>query len=547
MTGTSTNTIDISLRGFEPCEIGLPDKFTEFRQEQIEAVEQIVNSTKRVDALGLPTGAGKSLVALAAAKVTGLRTIVLTPAKGLQEQYLKDFESAGLVDIRGRSNYQCGDYANLNCRSGPHEGCRLTKGAGCVYDCARAKALASDLVLSNYAYWVHSNSPKVTANDKGLASGVGMLILDEAHRAPEELSKSLQVQLRESWLASLGWRHERTDDLGYWVGFAAEHGKLIEEEIRTTTKELRATSAQGKKMVLRNRLYAYEELAAAFGNLIRMRPDEWVCEMRVGTKWGRQWDFDCVWPGAWASSRLFCGVSKVVLMSAILRPITLAMLGVKKEDYEFREWGRVFPAHQTPIYHIPTVRLNHKIDEDGIDKWVKTIDEIIASRLDRKGIIHTVSYQRQQQLLQKSRFAKHMVTNTTAPDSESASEVVRKFKDMAAPAILVSPSFSTGWDFPGREAEWQIIGKIAFPESRSKVMQARKARNEQYINYLAMQDLVQACGRGTRSAQDRCEVFVVDDNIEWFLWRNKSLAPKWFEVRKVMSIPQPGPRVSADL
>jgi Rad3-related DNA helicase len=59
---------------------------------------------------------------------------------------------------------------------------------------------------------------------------------------------------------------------------------------------------------------------------------------------------------------------------------------------------------------------------------------------------------------------------------------------------------------------------------------------------MVMQDLIQACGRGTRAADDRCEVFITDDNIGWFLWRNKSLAPNWFEVRTVREIPPPGKR-----
>src|SRR4051812_11451789 len=47
----------ISLAGFTPEELGLPaDRFPEFREIQVEAIEQIANGEKRFQALCLPTG-----------------------------------------------------------------------------------------------------------------------------------------------------------------------------------------------------------------------------------------------------------------------------------------------------------------------------------------------------------------------------------------------------------------------------------------------------------------------------------------------------------
>ena len=90
----------ISLDGLEPSELGLPSKFTSFRSAQIEAIEQIVNSEKRVVGLCLPTGSGKSLVAMGAAKAGGLKTVICTATKGLQEQYLADGRECGMVERR---------------------------------------------------------------------------------------------------------------------------------------------------------------------------------------------------------------------------------------------------------------------------------------------------------------------------------------------------------------------------------------------------------------------------------------------------------------
>jgi len=46
-----------------------------------------------------------------------------------------------------------------------------------------------------------------------------------------------------------------------------------------------------------------------------------------------------------------------------------------------------------------------------------------------------------------------------------------------------------------------------------------------------METLVQECGRATRSATDKCEVLVIDDNWKWFIYQYKDLAPGWFRTR----------------
>lgn len=536
----------LSLAQFTPDELQLPAKFTSFRPEQIEAAETVLNTNKRFIGLCKPTGSGKSVSAMLIAKATGLRTVILTSTKGLQKQYEDDFSSSGLVDIKGKSNYQCGDLRNLSCRFGPLEGCRLTNGKGCSYECARDEARASQIVVTNYAYWVRINErgrgleapPEDGEDGERITNPVELLILDEAHRATEELSRNIQVSVRETWLREARLPVIKSDDLLEWQAYVSEHSESLDIELSAA----KATLKQRPNKLARDRVYVLDELLTAFAAIVRMNPDSWVLEMKPGTNWGRQFDFDCIWPGAFAESRLFLGVQKVVLMSATLRPVVMQMLGLKKEAYEFREWPRVFPANRTPIYNFSTVRMNHRVTDEQLREWLGGIDDIIASRKDRKGIIHTGSYARQQYLLAHSKHRDCFVVNTNVPESDSAADVVQKFKQMRAPAVLVSPSFSTGWDFPGRDCEWQIITKLAFPDTRSKVMQARKERSEQYINYLAMQDLVQACGRGTRFADDRCEIFIADSSVGWFMMQNKHLAPRWFDIRKVSELPPPGPR-----
>lgn len=522
----------ISLANFEPYELGLPEKFTKFRPAQIEAIEHFINDGFPFELLDLPTGSGKTLIAMAIAKALGMRTVVLTSTLGLQEQYLKDFAESGLVDIRGKNNYDCCN-VNATCRYGAHEGCKLCQGPQ-SYGESYKRAVWSPLVITNYAYWIRANE-KTRGLEPPPSEGenpVELLVLDEAHRASEELSRTLQVVLREAILKKHHIEFKRYDDVTYWLGWANSNQTSID----VMASEAKRAYKLKRTKVNKDRFYELDALKQVVDSLINIDVDTWVCEPRDIRLQGRQYAFDPIWP-ADHSRKLFCGVPRVLMMSATLRPIAARMLGIKKDLYRFRDWPRVFPAELTPIYHVPTVRLNHKATPEHITKWVERIDEIISGRLDRKGLLHTVSYDRQRYLLAHSKFARHMVANTSEPDSDSASEVFEKFKLLPAPSILVSPSFSTGWDFPGDDCRYQIIAKLPFPDSRNKLMQARLERNPQYVNSLAMQDLQQAAGRGTRSETDWCEVFIVDDSIGWFFQRNKALASRWFSITHVANVP----------
>jgi Rad3-related DNA helicase len=167
---------------------------------------------------------------------------------------------------------------------------------------------------------------------------------------------------------------------------------------------------------------------------------------------------------------------------------------------------------------------------------VVRIDQILRSRPDVKGIVHTVSYARKEFLMKHSRERERLMDH----NSHNTVERVRAFKGSSGAPVLVSPSVVTGWDFPYSECRFQIIGKVPFPDTRNAILRVRCRRDSQYRNYLTAQSLVQAYGRGMRAADDWCECFVIDDNIGWFLNHAGGLVPDWFRkvIRKHRTIPK---------
>jgi len=243
-----------------------------------------------------------------------------------------------------------------------------------------------------------------------------------------------------------------------------------------------------------------------------------------------------IWPAPFAEDVLFLDIPKVVFTSATVVRKTAKLLGIER-GIRVEEYPHSFPLANRPLTHLPTVRMNYKCGELENRLWMSKVDQIIRDRIGTKGIIHTVSYARRDMVLERSKFRDHMITH----NRRNTEDVVRKFKRSTAPCILVSPSMATGWDFPDDECRWQIIVKLPYPDTRGAILRARSDADKDFTAYLVMQQLIQATGRGVRSIQDWCETFITDNNITWFIERNKHLTVNWFRgaYRVHLTVPEP--------
>jgi Rad3-related DNA helicase len=231
---------------------------------------------------------------------------------------------------------------------------------------------------------------------------------------------------------------------------------------------------------------------------------------------------------------LWAGVPQVILLSATLYPYTLSLLGIPREKYDFKAFSNGWPKQNGLVYYIPTVKLSYKSDDAAYQKIVDRMDEIISGRLDRKGIIHTGSYARMRTLMERSKYSKYMLFNERAGDSTL---IANRFRAAKAPAILISPSFSTGWDFAYDSCEYQIIPKTPFPYSESRVMQER-CKDESYRTYLTLTAVSQMIGRGRRAADDRCETFILDNHFPGVFAKGERFMGKAFSMHKVATVPK---------
>jgi Rad3-related DNA helicase len=240
------------------------------------------------------------------------------------------------------------------------------------------------------------------------------------------------------------------------------------------------------------------------------------------------------------TSRLFAGVPRVLLMSASLSEFTLKLLLPPDLPYEYRAWPPVFPQDHAPVYHIPTVKLNWKSTDEDYALVISSMDKIIEGRLDRKGIVHTVSYRRAKTALTSSRFRHLFEWNDDAANLAAA---LSRFR--AQPGrILVTPSVEEGFDFPADQCEYQIVLKFPFPNETQRVIKERCAQIPGYRLHYAAQKIVQMRGRPIRSYHDRAEMFVLDNAVKQLSGpEGRSYLPSGFRIFTVNTVPKAPPKI----
>lgn len=513
-----------------PADLGLPAKFKSYRLPQRQALRWLNEECLYpLSAANLPTGIGKTALAISFAKLLGVKAAYLVATKALQEQVHDDFRSMGSVIIKGRANYVCPTYRN--CDAGTEAKCSIAGTTGCPYTCATERAKDSDLPVGNYAYWMYARKYTSGALERDFRP-IELLICDEAHTLEQQLSSFASVKVYQSEAARLGGRAWPKDgimdnplapvagsDGGQWVEWAHAKKKQLDSE----AGELDELDDDAKDLYDRcNKI------------------------LRMGSNWVWQFDdrtghatFEPIRLTGFASA-LFSGVPRILLMSASLTKFALKLiLPPDFGPYDYRAWGQVFNPANSPVYHIPTRKLTRNSTDEDYQALIQMADQIIDNRLDRKGIIHTVSYARSRRALQYSRHAGRFIWNEK---SEDLKDRLGKFRDAPAGAILVTPSVEEGFDFPADECRYQIVLKFPFPNEGQRVIKERCNQIPGYRLHYAAQKIVQMRGRPIRSYEDWAEMFVLDNSVAQLNSKEaKSYTPPGFRLFTVSKPPAPPP------
>jgi ATP-dependent DNA helicase DinG len=537
-----------------PTDFGAPKRFVSWRDEQVDAIERLMESEARFVCFNMPTGSGKSLTAKMAGTFLGVRSLTLTATKALQDQYRDTRLSTR--DLRGQANYEClavrrdgplrdygSRYSNRTmvdrgpCHVGIH--CWMRWG-GCEYfDAVRAAKECAENVTTNYDYWLAVGKSLRGGGEEQIGE-FPLLVLDEAHAAVDKTCEALRIKLPQAELYGMldlkpldvsvkveDWRIWAKDGLQRWG-----------DEMDRVSGELRGQYVDSETIA------EYKTLQQIGSELERVSEldGEWI----VGESWkGEHVTFDPVWPSSHTEELLFRGSERVLLLSATITEKTLDVLGVPKEEREFKEYPSPFPVARRPIYILtgdPAVipRVDFRMDEVSERQWMSIIDAVLGPRIELgwRGVIHCVSYARMKRIKQLSKYKEFFIVNEDATRTRDA---ISRFKDSRPGTVLVSPSVTTGEDFPDDECRYVLVPKLPFADSRDPIARARERDDPGYGGWRMMSTLTQSCGRHVRSVGDWGESIIVDGHAKWAMPKFKEHSPKYFRDawRWVYSVPEP--------
>lgn len=500
-------------------------RFDTFRPGQKEAIQRAaeeLDAGRKFVIAELPTGIGKSDMAMALARSTGYAYVV-TSQNILIDQYVRDFgklPETTFYRVKGKRHYSC-ELGFENCDDGDKKKCTLfhiKKNSPCTYKVERNKTAFAQVALLNTTYYA-----------VGLGSEIWpyrqLAVVDEAHNLAGEVlgltefvvSNRVLLRLKlgktvpsfpvqdSKFPNSVSTKHFLTfcEELSQELGYALEHHDVIglnQDEIEKI-----------------------EDLASRIGRFLRSIADgvEWVVDKEQYAKGGEtKITARPLSSSTFAQDLLFSQAQQFVLQSAtIVDPKRYAEeLGIEsgKGLAHFIRKPSPFSAESRVVYTMATAPMGYKDIDAGLPKMARMVETILRAKRGRKGLIHTGSYKIQKYLKDNLRDPRLIF-----PESMDRHLAITEHFSRKDDSVLVSPSMTEGLDGKGDLVRFQILCKIPYPSLGDRRTSILANRDWGWYNYQTLKTIIQSIGRGTRSQDDWCENYVLDAGFETFMKKAK--------------------------
>ncbi len=519
-----------------PAFLGLPG-FSRWRPGQRELLAHFLAARQRFVFLEAPTGAGKSLVAVAAAHLMRARLLYVAHTRQLQEQLAQDFPVAVIM---GRGNYPTSNHPSLSCEAcelstgrrhcphccSPRLGCRdetprCDAAVRCPYLRARRQAEEAEMAVTNMSYLLHDLEA-----GGALAEERQLVVIDEADELPGAIVQHLAVEVTPQDLQLLDMEPpERPEEAAAWRRWAGEAAPRGREAMAREEEALAAIDHPLERGEARQRMRRLEALLPRLERLAREDDVPWV----AAAKEDGGWLLRPLYPAAYASYLLWGRLEgRILLMSATIADARLLAreLGIPSGAWSCLSAPSPIPPERRPARYIPAAPLSHANAERTWPLVVEAMDSILDAHPRDRGVVHTHSYRLATYVLSASRHRRRLVGHEGASDRSRALRRHQQGRN----AVLVSPSMERGVDFMGDRARFAIILKTPYPNLGDPWVAARLASpgGQEWYAREAVRAVVQACGRVCRGPTDFGVTYILDASFGRLLKRHGYLFPQWF-------------------
>lgn len=531
------------------------------RKEQRETIDFIDNQYKndplsRFFLLNLPTGIGKSYLAFMIVDWyrknvdKGAKVDMVTNSKLLQNQYVESYES--ISDLRGKENYSCKQYS-CSCAQGA-EFNRLNKTTCeyCPHREARESYISGGVSLSNfYLYILYAlYNPKILEN-----RGARVLIVDECHELSEVMSDFISIKITETFIKKYKFAQEKRllSDLKNIINIIdyTEFLRYLLEEIHLTvtsmenslgSKPRNATSDKRdlkiskltnyvnsdiKVMQMVTDLNQYITKIDIFLKEYKSNPNNWVLESSYNEKTKqKESSLEPIWADEYLDKYIFSQYDMVFMMSGTIldKSLFCQINGIDVNKTVYYSIDSPFLPKNRPIIYMPLGKMSYSQKEETFKTYVIYIKKILEKYKNKKGIIHTNSFELSnwiQNKIKDPRLVFH--------DSSNKDEVLKKHMESDIPTVIVSPSMNVGVSFDNDYARFQVVAKVPYPSLASQKNKLRMKNNPDWYAWKTCTDLIQTFGRIIRSNLDYGDTIIIDSSFSDVIRHSSHYIPEWIQ------------------
>ena len=560
MTTDNDIIVPEHIRNIEGAPIGW-----NWRGQQRELVERILNSDKRVVLLQAEPGIGKTTIAWALSQLVQGQSSVLVHTRQLQRQYINDFKEMALLE--GRRHYTClidnetTDRApctyGIKCEhKGSKEFYGWAQDPTCPYFKAKQNAEINKSVILNYAYWL--TEVKGNEDDSVFASR-SLLVCDEAHDLQTTLmdfdtvtfiqselyklklervpSTNEYLDLQDWTLSNINKAESFYNSIVYSLSmkgiYIPRYGSRTADGGETTVEDTAIFA--GDVSTDFRKLREYRNILTKLLDLPTRRADAAAFDDYVIDRETKRTEvsFRPIY-GNKSMSMIKRSADKILLMSAFLAPTMLMHnLRLKKEECEIIDAPPVYNRDRSPFVSLPITKMSYRTSDYEWQQVTRAIDEIIDKH-EECGIIIVPSLKLRDTIKQYSRHRAKFITYEAQSNQsfgsltkDEAIAYLRKANREGDQKILLGQSISTGIDLP-YTIGFSIIVKLAYPPRNNPAFMERMKRDQMFQPYMVICNLVQGAGRSKRAEDHDCTTYILDGHFLTFWKRYHKHFPNWF-------------------
>lgn len=549
-----------------------------YRPHQFETIREVLSVLEDPDVNDIvveaPTGAGKTSIAVTVARVltrdfprirararqcqdtaeamimmADHQVHMITSMKMLQDAYLGDDPSIRLV--KGKSNYDChrdskqtsmlkGHKQRLSCDDAEQMfGRRCSK--NCPYTQAREAAQWAAIALHNFDSFLYQASLGQAFVPRRL------LTVDESHNCEEKVRSFMTMNFGPHLFRALelGWHppaENMLDDMDAVTSWARRCLDEIKDRSDDLSKDLEAyrnlsqnatpkiddVLTMSKIVKTLRKLGDLQQRLERFSRSVDPeclnKPALWVAYMNNGG----ELVLEPVDAGRFVPHNLFrYGNQRLHLSATFLNGggAYSNSVNVGRERMHHITVPSTFEAKKRSITPVACGDLRTKLWDKNLPKVIKAIREIMFKNRGVRGVIHCTSYNmsvdlgrelKDERILEYDRHARGYVVG----------DFVSGHTD--EDAVLMAVALNEGYDFKDELCRFQIIVRVPMLPPTKCVIARGKIKGGRYYGWRVALSIVQAYGRGMRSADDWCHTYILDSRFTEFVEKEKDQLPDWF-------------------